>query len=81
MFRHSQKHGSTRQQELEADYMARALLMPLNVIREELTKKDYVHMDKNEKKRFVQYISDKYQVPTEHAFLRIKEVLLLSKSI
>lgn len=78
MFHRSQKYGSTRQQELEVDYMARALLMPLGSIQEELVEYNYDRLSVDEREHFAWYISKKYQVPIQHAVQRIKEVLSLN---
>lgn len=77
MFHHSLPYGRTRHQELEADYMARAILMPIGTMATLLQERDYAHMNIEEKKKFAEYVSDRFQVPIQHAVLRIKEVRLL----
>jgi hypothetical protein len=57
--------------------MTRALLMPLDTIATLLRERDYEHMSIEEKKKFVWYVSDRFQVPIQQAVLRIKEVRLL----
>ena len=68
---------ASRQKELEADYMARAILMPLGTMSALLDKSNYENMSVEDKKRFVRHVSERFQVPIQHAALRIKEVRLL----
>ena len=60
--------------EAEIDYIARALIMPFEAVKQMLEATDYGNLDTNGKRRFVHRVSETFQVPVQHAALRIREV-------
>lgn len=77
MFKHVRGVSVSRQEELEADYMARAILMPLGTMSALMDIGDYENLSVEDKKRFARYVSERFQVPIQHAVLRIREVRVL----
>lgn len=81
MFQHMRGVHVSRQEELEVDYMARALLMPRVTMTALLKERGYENMSADEKKCFAWYVAERFQVPVEQAVIRIKEIQTLEREI
>lgn len=68
---------TNRLSEAEADYMARALLMPKEQIWEMLQDIDFANASKRERVKLAYRIADKFSVPHKQVLIRLQEIALL----
>ena len=64
-----------RKADIEANYFARALLMPKEQMLSLIRAMDYKNMSPEDKQRFAWKVSDKFQVPVQQAERRILELI------